>query len=54
MQLWLSTPLAPADQSNLQAHLILFVKHSKYYPSSFVAALMEKNELADDITTNFD
>lgn len=56
MQLWLSTPLAPADQSNLQAHLIPFVKHTKHYPNSFVPALMEnkKNELADDTTTNFD
>lgn len=45
MQLRLSTPLAPADQSNLRAHLIPFVKHAKYYPNSFVAELMENKKL---------
>lgn len=46
MQLWLTTPLAPADQSNLQTHLIPFVKHAKYYPNSVVAALMENKKMS--------
>lgn len=50
MQLRLSTPLPPADQSNLQAHLIPFVKHTKYYPNSFVAALMENKKMSLLIT----